>query len=237
LLRLPALISARSMSIQTASQCWNRACRAKARGAFEADSRDGLHISTWNSGYLCGNDNKAKSWPHWHLPDDAPEPYTANVNEINAVWVSDRGANANSGVPSPSPAPTNCSCGSRSRGGEGHAAPDPGFASSRRADGRTTPVSDGGNRQPRGWRGCFRDCLFHNAPDIYCHTARPPPRSSPLTGTRGQAWRRRLRGGVPRPRSLKRAFPERQIRRPNLGPHSPNSLRAVRRKARTTARW
>jgi hypothetical protein len=31
LLRLPAIISARSISIQTASQCWNRPCRAKAR--------------------------------------------------------------------------------------------------------------------------------------------------------------------------------------------------------------
>jgi streptogramin lyase len=32
LLRLPAIISARSISIQTASQCWNRPCRAKAGG-------------------------------------------------------------------------------------------------------------------------------------------------------------------------------------------------------------
>ena len=65
---------------------------------------------------------------------------------------------------------------------------------------------------PRGRRDCFRDCLFHNAPDVYCHAAR-----SALTGTRGKAWRLRLRGGVPRPRSLKPAFPERQIPRPNLG--------------------
>jgi len=84
---------------------------------------------------------------------------------------------------------------------------------------------------PRGRCGCFRDCLFHNAPDVYCHANEPAPRSSPLTGTRGKAWRLRLRGGVPRPRSLNRPFPERQICRPNLGPHSPNSPRAVRRKS------
>jgi hypothetical protein len=27
---------------------------------------------------------------------------------------------------------------------------------------------------PRACRGCFRDCLFHNAPDVYCHATSLP---------------------------------------------------------------
>jgi hypothetical protein len=68
---------------------------------------------------------------------------------------------------------------------------------------------------PGGHRGCFRDCLFHNAPDVYCHAASLPPRSSPLTGTRGRALAPSKRlslasasaAAFPRPRSLRRAFP------------------------------
>ena len=69
---------------------------------------------------------------------------------------------------------------------------------------------------PGGHRGCFRDCLFRSAPDVYCHAASLPPRSSPLTGTRAGAPlapSKRLSlasasaAAFPRPRSLRRAFP------------------------------
>ena len=42
LLRLPAIISARPISIQTASQCWNRPCRARLAADLKPDSRGGL---------------------------------------------------------------------------------------------------------------------------------------------------------------------------------------------------
>jgi hypothetical protein len=119
------------------------------------------------------------------------------------------------------------------RVGEGRApGPRPGFASSRRTGRRTTPVCDGVKRQPSGFAvAAFVIADFTTLQRFIAKRRACPQRSSPLTGTRGKTWRLRLRGGVPRPRSLKRAFPERQIRRPNLGPHSPNSPRAVRRKS------
>jgi virginiamycin B lyase len=59
-----------------------------------SDSRGGLWITGWNSGELFRYDSKAKSWAHWHLPGDGPQPYAVYVDETDAVWVSDWGANA-----------------------------------------------------------------------------------------------------------------------------------------------
>jgi hypothetical protein len=118
------------------------------------------------------------------------------------------------------------------RVGEGRApGPRPGFASSRRTGCCTTPVCDGGKRQPSRFAvAAFVIPDFTTLQRFIAKRRACPQRSSSLTGTRGKTWHLRLRGGVPRPRSLKR-IPERHIRRPNLGPHSPNSPRAVRRKS------
>ena len=59
-----------------------------------SDSHDALWITGWNSGDLFRYDTKAKSWMHWHLPGDGPQPYAVYVDETDAVWVSDWGANA-----------------------------------------------------------------------------------------------------------------------------------------------
>jgi virginiamycin B lyase len=48
----------------------------------------------WNSGDLFRYDSKTKSWARWHLPGDGPQPYAVYVDETDAVWVSDWGANA-----------------------------------------------------------------------------------------------------------------------------------------------
>jgi streptogramin lyase len=39
-------------------------------------------------------DAETKTWAHWHLPGDGPQPYAVYVDESDAVWVSDWGANA-----------------------------------------------------------------------------------------------------------------------------------------------
>ena len=59
-----------------------------------SDSHGALWITGWNSGDLFRYDTKAKSWMHWHLPGDGPQPYAVYVDETDAVWVSDWGANA-----------------------------------------------------------------------------------------------------------------------------------------------
>jgi len=59
-----------------------------------SDSRGALWITGWNSGDLFRYDSKSKSWAHWHLPGDGPQPYAVYVDETDAVWVSDWGANA-----------------------------------------------------------------------------------------------------------------------------------------------
>src|SRR5215472_469195 len=59
-----------------------------------SDSHGALWITGWNSGDLFRYDSKAKSWARWHLPGDGPQPYAVYVDENDAVWVSDWGANA-----------------------------------------------------------------------------------------------------------------------------------------------
>jgi virginiamycin B lyase len=54
-----------------------------------SDSRGALRIT----GDLFRYDTK-KTWTHWHLPGDRPQPYAVYVDETDAVWVSDWGANA-----------------------------------------------------------------------------------------------------------------------------------------------
>ena len=59
-----------------------------------SDSHGALWITGWTSGDLFRYDSKTKSWAHWHLPGDSPQPYAVYVDETDAVWVSDWGANA-----------------------------------------------------------------------------------------------------------------------------------------------
>ncbi|HEY1431102.1 MAG TPA: hypothetical protein VGF39_05680 [Stellaceae bacterium] len=59
-----------------------------------SDSRGGLWITGWNSGDLFRYDAKSKTWAHWHLPGDEPQPYAVYVDETDTVWVSGWGANA-----------------------------------------------------------------------------------------------------------------------------------------------
>ena len=58
-----------------------------------SDRHGALWITGWTSGDLFRYDSKAKSWAHWHLPGDGPQPYAVYVDETDAVWVSDWGAN------------------------------------------------------------------------------------------------------------------------------------------------
>jgi sugar lactone lactonase YvrE len=39
-------------------------------------------------------DSRNDSWKRWHLPGDRPQPYAVYVDDTDAVWVSDWGANA-----------------------------------------------------------------------------------------------------------------------------------------------
>ena len=59
-----------------------------------SDSRGGLWITGWNSGDLFRDDSRAKNWARWHLPGNAPQPYAVYLDETDAVWLSDWGANA-----------------------------------------------------------------------------------------------------------------------------------------------
>ena len=45
-------------------------------------------------GDLFRYDSKSDSWKRWHLPSDKPQPYAVYVDDTDAVWVSDWGANA-----------------------------------------------------------------------------------------------------------------------------------------------
>ena len=51
-------------------------------------------VDRWESGDLFRYDGKTKSWAHWHLPGDGLQPYAVYVDETDAVWLSDWGANA-----------------------------------------------------------------------------------------------------------------------------------------------
>ena len=59
-----------------------------------ADSRGDLWISEWNTGRLSRYTPSSGAWKSWPLPGDAPRAYAVYVDETDAVWVSDFGANA-----------------------------------------------------------------------------------------------------------------------------------------------
>jgi virginiamycin B lyase len=63
-----------------------------------SDSRGRLWISEWFSGQLSMYDPRAadagRAWRAWKLPGAAPRPYAVYVDERDAVWLSDFGANA-----------------------------------------------------------------------------------------------------------------------------------------------
>jgi virginiamycin B lyase len=75
-------------------QYWSRLFRAKALGGSGVTATARSGITGWNSGDLFCYDSKTKSWAHWHLPGDSPQPYAVYVDETDAVWVSDWSANA-----------------------------------------------------------------------------------------------------------------------------------------------
>ena len=54
--------------------------------------RQGMLWFTGQNGLY--GDSKTKSWGRWHLPGDRPQPYAVYVDDTDAVWVSDWGANA-----------------------------------------------------------------------------------------------------------------------------------------------
>ena len=58
-----------------------------------SDSRGGLWITGCNSGDFFRYDSKANTWMRWHLPGDSPQLYAVYVDDTDAVWVSDWGAN------------------------------------------------------------------------------------------------------------------------------------------------
>src|SRR5215469_6275734 len=57
-----------------------------------SDSRGGLWITGWKTGDLFRCDSKTKTWAHWHLPGDGPQPYAVYVDETDVVWVGNWGA-------------------------------------------------------------------------------------------------------------------------------------------------
>ena len=60
-----------------------------------SDSRGGLWITRSNSGDLFRYDSTNDSWRRrWHLPGNRPQPYAVYVDDTDAVWVNDWGANA-----------------------------------------------------------------------------------------------------------------------------------------------
>ncbi len=58
-----------------------------------SDSRNRLWVSLWNSGEVGLYDPAAKTWKKWKLPGSAPMAYSVYVDEQDAVWLTDFGAN------------------------------------------------------------------------------------------------------------------------------------------------
>ena len=65
-----------------------------ARRAW-SDSKGRIWVSEWNAGNVAVYDPRAGgSWQEWRLPGASPLPYAVYVDETDAVWLSDFGANA-----------------------------------------------------------------------------------------------------------------------------------------------
>jgi virginiamycin B lyase len=51
-------------------------------------------VSEWNAGTVAVYTPATGRWQEWRLPGDAPMAYAVYVDETDAVWLSDFGANA-----------------------------------------------------------------------------------------------------------------------------------------------
>ncbi|HJU52113.1 MAG TPA: lyase [Acidimicrobiia bacterium] len=59
-----------------------------------SDSDGRLWVSEWNVGQVGVYDPRSEAWVEWRLPGDAPQAYSVFVDEEDAVWLTDFGANA-----------------------------------------------------------------------------------------------------------------------------------------------
>ena len=64
-----------------------------ARRAW-SDSKGRIWVSEWNAGKLGVYVSATGRWREWRLPGATPMPYAVYVDETDAVWLSDFGANA-----------------------------------------------------------------------------------------------------------------------------------------------
>ncbi len=66
---------------------------AGARRAW-SDSEGRIWVAEWFAGQVAVYDPEDGSWQEWRLPGDAPQAYAVYVDETDAVWLTDFGANA-----------------------------------------------------------------------------------------------------------------------------------------------
>ena len=59
-----------------------------------SDSRGRIWVSEWFAGQVGVYDPATGGWEEWPLPGDAPQAYAVYVDETDAVWLTDFGANA-----------------------------------------------------------------------------------------------------------------------------------------------
>ena len=64
-----------------------------ARRAW-SDSKGRIWVSEWNAGKVAVYNPATGRWREWRLPGATPMPYAVYVDETDAVWLSDFGANA-----------------------------------------------------------------------------------------------------------------------------------------------
>ena len=66
---------------------------AGARRAW-SDSEGRIWVAEWFAGQVAVYDPTDATWREWRLPGDAPQAYAVYVDETDAVWLTDFGANA-----------------------------------------------------------------------------------------------------------------------------------------------
>src|SRR3546814_14149680 len=59
-----------------------------------SDSRGRIWVSEWKSGQVSVFDPAGGGWRSWRLPGEDPRAYAVYVDEDDAVWLTDFGANA-----------------------------------------------------------------------------------------------------------------------------------------------
>jgi virginiamycin B lyase len=59
-----------------------------------SDSAGRVWVSEWFAGQVGVYDPETDAWREWRLPGDAPQAYAVFVDETDAVWLTDFGANA-----------------------------------------------------------------------------------------------------------------------------------------------